>query len=309
VKMLSALSSVTTLAEQITTSRYIIVVGYVILLWDSILILPTEIERIWKSPLSVAKLAYLVNHYATIVILTLLTHAFGGLGNTQMSDNSCLGVASIGLAGGVVSLGVGNYLVLLQVWELWSQSPVVRLVLTGGFAVSYSTTLVIACLTIGQLASDVQFVPGLNICGLLHVPTLVRGIWAAPIAFEVLIFCFTVWNAMDRPRPQNSSLARDLYRDGILFFATLSIFRVFNLVIAIVAPTPFIAVGSCLIWEFNTVLLNRLILNQQVPLPEDNDDIYVNIDADDESARSIHIVRQWSRERWDDKGRTSFFMI
>jgi len=270
---------VTTLVHQVTVSQWLTVSGFVVLFWDSLLVFPEELQRVWKTHLTEAKFAFLVNHYATLAMTALLTHAFSGFARIfgqHLSSNYCLGVTSLGLAGGVVSLGVGNYLVLLQVWQLWDQRALIRLLLTIGWAVSYSTTLVLACITIKQLSSSIVYIPGLEICALTEVPTLVKAVWVSPIAFEILVFVFTVWNALDRPRPLQSSLVRDLYMDGIVFFVSLFVLRVCNLVVTTVAPKPFIAVGSCLIWELNTVLLNRLILNQHVPLKED-DEVYTRV--------------------------------
>jgi len=154
-----------------------------------------------------------------------------------------------------------------QVWQLWEQRPVIRLALTCGWAATYLATLAIACVVIAQIPPLIVSVPGFHLCGLTAVPKLVRIIWLSPIIFEVLVFVFTVWNAFDRPRHANETLTRALYVDGLLYFVTLSVLRVFNFIITAISPTPLVGVGSCLIWEFNTVALNRLILNQRVPLP------------------------------------------
>ncbi|EJD45750.1 hypothetical protein AURDEDRAFT_114048 [Auricularia subglabra TFB-10046 SS5] len=264
-------SSVTTAAVQIFSSRYISAVGYVVLLWDTLLILPDEIERVWRGGISLAKLAYLLNHYMSILILGMLVHAFSGLTEMTLTKRFCTDVTSIGLAGGVISLGIANYLVLLQVWQLWEQRAGIRLLLTLGWGISYSVTLIVGCLVIVDLYKVVEPVPGFNICGLTRIPGLVRVIWASPIVYEVLVFSFTVFNAIDRPRPADVSLASSLYRDGVLYFLSLSILRILNLVITSISPTPFVHVGSTLIWECNTVALNRLILNQRVPLPQSDE--------------------------------------
>jgi len=254
--------------EEIFASRYITAIGYVILLWDTIITLPREIELVWKAPFSLAKTAYLLNHYASIAFLTLLLSAFSGVSGIEPSSQFCLSATSVGLAGGVISLGVGNYLVLLQVWQLWDQKASIRLILTCGWAISYCTTLLIACLVISKIPELVYPVPGFDICGLRSIPDAMKGIWASPIVFEVLVFSFTVLNGIDRPRRSHESLTKSLHQDGILYFVSLSVFRIFNLVITTRAPTALVSAGSCLIWEFNVVLLNRLILNQKVPLPE-----------------------------------------
>ncbi|KZV83146.1 hypothetical protein EXIGLDRAFT_324274 [Exidia glandulosa HHB12029] len=265
------MSSVTTLAVQIAASRYLVAVGYVVLLWDTLLILPDEIERVWRGGISVTKLAYLLNHYVSIVFLTVLTHAFSGLTDHTPSKSFCVNASTLGLAGGVVSLGIGNYLVMLQVWQLWEQRSGIRLLLTVGWAVSYTITLTFACLVIVDLYPLMNPVPGFNICALTRIPGLIRFMWASPIVYEVLVFGFTVFNAFDRPRPADVGLAGALYRDGVLYFVSLFILRVINLVVTSLSPTPFVHVGSTLIWSSNVVALNRLILNQRVSIPESDE--------------------------------------
>lgn len=95
------------------------------------------------------------------------------------------------------------------------------------------------------LADTLSFADyGLNVCGVLAKPDVLRGIWAAPIALEVLVFVFTILNAAHRPRPANLSLGKALYRDGLLFFVALFALRVFNLVVIVSFRSSLQFVGS-----------------------------------------------------------------
>jgi len=281
-------SSVTTLAFEINSSRYLIAVGYVVLLWDTILTFPDEVERVWRSGISLPKIVFLANKLASLSILTVLMRAWSGIGvGNGLTHQFCESATQLGLAGGVISLGIANYLVLLQVWQLWEQRPSVRLFLTVGWGVTYSATLVIACIIIAQLPGLVVAVPGFNVCGLVSVPGLVRVIWLSPILFEILVFVMTVSNAYDRPRPQHDSIARALVRDGVFYFVSLSMLRVLNFIMSDLAPIALIPVGSCIIWQLNLVALNRLILNQRVPLPV-MDPSHIDIEFDFSGMSNVH---------------------
>jgi len=274
-------SSVTTLALEITASRYLTAVGYVVLLWDTILCFPDEVERIWQTGISHEKIVFLANKLASISILTVLMHSWSGIGvgANGLSHQFCGGSLQVGLAGGIISLGIGNYLVILQVWQLWEQKPSIRLALTIGWGITYFATLIIGCIILAQITPLVIVVPGFNICGVTSIPKLIRVIWLSPIFFELLVFMMTVWNAYDRPRHKTDSVAKALVRDGLLYFISLSLLRIFNFIITDVAPTALVPVGSCLIWSFNVAALNRLILNQRVPLPS-VDPSHIDIEFD-----------------------------
>ncbi|EJD45747.1 hypothetical protein AURDEDRAFT_165196 [Auricularia subglabra TFB-10046 SS5] len=169
-------------------------------------------QRVWRGG---------INHYVTILILGML------------------------VLGGVISLGVANYLVLLQVWQLWEQRAGIRLLLTLDWGISYSVTLIVGCLVIVDLYNVVEPVAGFNISRFTPIPGLVR------------VICYLMFNAIDRPRPADVSLASSLYRDGVLYFLSLSILRILNLVITWISPTPFVHVRSTPIWECDTVAFNR----------------------------------------------------
>lgn len=255
-------------------------------MWDTLLVFPDEIRHVWRGGITLAKLAYVLNHYASVAILTVLTYVFSGLMEHAPTKTFCVDAFTIGLSGGVISLGIGNYLVLLQVWQLWEQRAGIRLALTLGWAASYIVTLVFACVVIGSLDPLVTPLNGFNTCALSHIPTLIRFMWASPIVYEVLVFIFTIANALHRPRPADISLVKALYRDGVVYFVSLFILRVLNLVVTSLSPTPFVHVGSTLIWESNVVALNRLIINQRVLRPHtDNPPDYEMFTSTDSSAR------------------------
>ncbi|KZV97928.1 hypothetical protein EXIGLDRAFT_729443 [Exidia glandulosa HHB12029] len=258
-----------TLVTHAFVTRYVTMAAYTALLWDIITQLPSEVERVWLRRGSVARTIYLINRYATLLCLTLQVYGFSALATgSSPNDAFCRSALSLNLVVGTLSLGVGNYLVLLKVWALWDHAPWVVRATTIGWAAAYAATMLIVALTIGHLwTAMISLVPvNFHFCAITSKPDLIRGIWASPLAFEVLVFVFTIWNAADRPRKQGVSMLHMLGQDGVIFFLVRSILRVFNLIATIALPTSLTFIGSSVIWAANTITLGRLIMHWQAAL-------------------------------------------
>lgn len=263
IPLLPRLSS---LVNDAYLTRYVTIISFTLAIYDGFMLFPYELRHIWSARGSIAKWAYLVNRYMSFAGMALLVRGTGGLAWGDMTDNYCRATLGIDLALGALSIGVANYLVLLKVWYLWDQRRMVIAVTTVAWIFSYIATLAVVGVAIHQLLPHTYSFAayGINFCGALVKPSIMRGVWAAPIALEVLVFIFTVLNAAHRPRPADISLSHALYRDGILLFGSLFALRVFNLVVTILLPASLQFVGACLIWGVNQALLHRLILNQSV---------------------------------------------
>ncbi|KAH7100090.1 hypothetical protein BKA62DRAFT_771810 [Auriculariales sp. MPI-PUGE-AT-0066] len=257
------------------------VIGLTLVIYDGLNLLPNEIRYIWLARNSITKWVYLINRYVSLVGMALLVRATGMLDWGDLNDTFCVATMGACLSLGALSIGVGNYLVLLKVWFLWDQRRAIIAITTLAWIVSYTTTLALVGVSIAHLVpSTFSFAAyGINVCGVIAKPAVLRGIWAAPIALEVLVFAFTVLNAAHRPRPANVSLGKALYRDGLLFFLALFALRVFNLIVIVSFRSSLQFIGSCLIWGVNATLLHRLILNQtRQPMAK------ITVEDDNESA-------------------------
>ncbi|KZS89534.1 hypothetical protein SISNIDRAFT_227200 [Sistotremastrum niveocremeum HHB9708] len=77
--------------RNLVTTRYVALAGYIVLLWDSILMLPRERRYIWSAPSSPLKWIYLVKKYVAILFLTLATITeLSGMGGVIKSTMVCL---------------------------------------------------------------------------------------------------------------------------------------------------------------------------------------------------------------------------
>jgi hypothetical protein len=121
---------------------------------------------------------------------------------------------------------------------------------------------IVACALFAIVESipALTFEPNLHMCVLTH-----RGhvaiLWAPGIFFELVVFCTTWYNALDRPRKSNVSMTTVLYRDGFSYFTILFCLRIANLVLAVAAPLSLIFLGVFFIWCTTTITITRFILN------------------------------------------------
>ncbi|KZV85437.1 hypothetical protein EXIGLDRAFT_841500 [Exidia glandulosa HHB12029] len=262
--LLPLLANVKQLVSDVYVVRYVTISSLALAVYDGIVLFPYEVRYIWRARNSFAKWVYLLNRYISFGGIALLVRGTGALQWGNVTDDYCRGMVGVCLVLGALAIGVANYLVLLKVWFLWDQRRMVVALTTVAWLFSYIATLAVVGASVHQLMPHTfSFAPyGLNVCGVIEKPAILRGIWAAPIALEVVVFVFTLLNAVHRPRPANLSLTRALYRDGILFFAALFFLRIFNLVATVALPASLQFIGSCLIWGVNAALLHRLILNQ-----------------------------------------------
>ncbi|KAG1745035.1 uncharacterized protein EDB91DRAFT_1122210, partial [Suillus paluster] len=241
-------------------SQYVSAAGLVVLLWDHLLTFHDEVELIWRARLSLPKLLFLFNRYAVSASLIILTYAFSGISDDILSDSFCHTWFGVGVVVGMVSIGTSNFLILLRLWVLWERRT--RLVVSTLilFLLTQTTSIICTSYIVCSMLPYMIFEPQLHVCMLIKEVDFVI-LWAPGIAFELMIFIMTWWNALDRPLPRHAKMARVMYRDGSIYFFVLFALRLLNLVLSLVAPLSLTFLGVFFIWSACNVTLTRLIMN------------------------------------------------
>lgn len=66
------------------------------------------------------------------------------------------------------------------------------------------------------LTAQTAYSPLFDSCIISFKPKIIAIVWAGPIVFDIIVFFFTVWNAIDRPRNMATTITNSLYRDGVV---------------------------------------------------------------------------------------------
>ncbi|THV02589.1 hypothetical protein K435DRAFT_775393 [Dendrothele bispora CBS 962.96] len=246
--------------QHIWASRYLSIAGVVVLFYDHLLTLDREVELIWLAPWKTPKTLYLFLRY--LVHTTLIIHAYqlSGLGNDGLTDKFCQIWFPLGLVLGVISLAVGNFLVLIHVWNLWERKRLFILWSLLLFIATQLANIVCLVMTVRDLVPHVAFSKDLKLCVLIE-RGIIALLWAPGLFFEAIMFFVVLWNAFNRPRTVNSDVARALCRDGLIYFASLFTLRLANLLLFSFATLSLIFLGVFFIWCSTTMTVTRLVLN------------------------------------------------
>jgi len=248
------------LALDAFATRYLSASGLVILLFDHALTFSDEVDLVWKSSRrSFSKYAFLTNRYLVPVVLLALAVSMCGF--VRFSDAACRYLIVVSAVLGIISIGMANILILLQVVWLWDKNRTVRNLLAGGFILSFSATSVFMFVALHKLFDGIRYSSLVHMCSSTTQTRALIVVWASPMLFEALVLVLTLWNSVDRPRHEQTTLTRVLLNDGIAFFFILSLLRAMNLIFAAVGSVSKSMMSICFVWAMITVTLNRCILH------------------------------------------------
>jgi len=229
-------------------------------LYDHSLTFGDEVEYVWRSRWSFPKGLFLFIRYLVPVVMIINTHQMSGLAQPILSDKFCTVWICTAAYLALISIAIGNFIVLLRLWVLWDRNrrlmgwTIVYYVLTQIGAVACST------ISIGKMVDAISFQRSLHIC-IITSRSDFALLWAPGIFFEVMVFATACWNALERPRDRNSPFVRAMYRDGLAYFLVLFSLRMCNMMLAIFAPISLMFIGVFFIWCSTTVTLARLVIN------------------------------------------------
>ncbi|KAI0686846.1 hypothetical protein BC835DRAFT_1378235 [Cytidiella melzeri] len=248
--------------QDIRTTRYMGVVGLVLLMYDHALTFGDEVSLVWAAPRSFAKYAYLFNRYMVLVCLLAIAHEMCGFVGDVYSDLSCRKFLFVVSILSLLSIAIGNVLVLLRVVLLWDHRPTIFRLLAGGFLVSFSVQATLMVISLLEMFSGLYWVSTpINMCITTFTPRKFIGVWASPMLFEVLVLFSTILNALDRPHQAHTRVADSLYRDGITYFCAVAFCRTLNLIFATIGRPSTSMLMVFFTWSATTTVLSRSLLN------------------------------------------------
>jgi hypothetical protein len=163
----------------------------------------------------------------------------------------------------VVSIGIGNALVLIRMILLWENKLAAKRLLIGGFLISISATAALMATTLVHLWDGLSYNVFAKMCITETTTPFLAGVWACPMLFEVVVLISTIWNAIDRPTHGSIPLMRSLRRDGIVYFLSISAFRIINLALAATLRPDLAILLVFFIWSMTNLILNRSLLSLQ----------------------------------------------
>lgn len=244
-------------------TRYLSVIGLVILVYDWTLTLPDEVRYIWRAPASYAKYTFIMNRYLVMGTLAAVAYEMCGFVGNAFSDEGCRIFIFTCSMIAIFSVGIANLLVLLRVVILWDHRPLILKLMVAGFVTSLTAQTVTLIISLLSVLSSISWSPIAKMCIVTRSTHLLVAVWASPMLFEALTLLLTAFNALDRPRAASEPIVKSLRSDGIGYFLTITCFRIMNVVLAAIGRPSFTFLGVFFIWSMTTMVLNRSLLNMR----------------------------------------------
>ncbi|KAI0733126.1 hypothetical protein C8Q72DRAFT_895175, partial [Fomitopsis betulina] len=241
-------------------------VGLVVLLYDHALTFGEEVRLVWFAPRSLTKYAFLFNRYLVLATLLCVACALCGFVGDLFTDTVCKHFIFTVSMLAVISIGIANMLVLLRVVILWDEHPVVLKLMVAAYITSFVTQAVTIIITLIKILPGVAWSSAAGTCVAAYSSRLIVAVWASPMLFELFVLISTSWNALDRPTSAQTPLTKALHSDGILYFAAVSLLRLFNVILSglSISRPSFTLLGVFFVWAMTTTIVNRSLLQFRV---------------------------------------------
>jgi len=231
----------------------------VILLYDHLLSLGSEINVIWSAKRTSAKGMFLFIRYMVPCAMALYTVQLSGLADIHLGDSFCRWWGSSAVFMGWATVATSNFLILLRLWVIWDRDRRLMMYTLLCYFVAQTMGLAAASLLVWRMQPSLYWNLEFSMCTFWHrVPVAI--VWAPGTAFEIVMCGITWWNALNLPRTSNAPLAAAIYRDGLLYFLLLLCLRITNTALAFAAPPGFFFIAMFPVWCATTTTTCRLII-------------------------------------------------
>nr|GAT58531.1 predicted protein [Mycena chlorophos] len=221
------------LATGLFATRCVNIAAVVILLYDHALTLGTEVRLIWPAKFTSAKALFLFERYCVPAgMLVYIVQLFSGLYGATFSDEFCrwwMGIAAFVAWAAVAS---SNFLILLRLWLVWDRNRQLMIWTMFIFIGLQVAGLACAAIVVQEMTPSMAWNTEMQMCTWTVSKVHVAILWVPGMAFDLIMFCITWWNALTKPRPSNTPLATVMYRDGLYFFLILLCLRMINTVLS-----------------------------------------------------------------------------
>ncbi|KAJ7473116.1 hypothetical protein B0H11DRAFT_2282633 [Mycena galericulata] len=255
--MSSASLDVASVAQDQRLRRSVFLTGLVVVLYDHLLTLGSEIKHIWVRPVKRSSIWFLTVRYVALLSnLSMMTFFFG-----DFSPESCKILtitANIVLVTQEILVGCTLALRVCAIYG-FKWRVLVSLVIVAVVAVSLGIWAVV------RPEVTLETTPS-SCFATMPRPTAIRTAtaWDAQLACDILILCLTLWRAVTYHRTvglRSGSLLATMVRDGVLYFGVICAVNVANIVMLYSGD---ITTADSLTWfasAISVTMISRLMLN------------------------------------------------
>ncbi|KAK0444979.1 uncharacterized protein EV420DRAFT_979024 [Desarmillaria tabescens] len=225
-----------------------------VILYDLILLLPTEIDYVWlPRPVHPFLLLFALNRYLPLVGMAFTIHWL----SHQPSGTQCRQFFFIMSPLAVTGVFTSQVILMIRTYAIWDRHSAVFwcFIVTGVFCFIPE----VVCLVI-QLKTMQFIAPSSNYPGCLNVSSnLAKTFYIPVVVSETIIASLTLFKGVQHLRHSSHPFLIEFYVSGIFFYACLLFMTLTNILVPMWAEsiTPFLGYFQL---ALHSILTNRIML-------------------------------------------------
>ncbi|KLO09661.1 hypothetical protein SCHPADRAFT_943473 [Schizopora paradoxa] len=260
---------------QAVNVKYTFVSAVVLLLYDTIINLPDEIDFIWYHGWSVGKVLYILTRYSCFFdAVVVLWYSF----STSLSSESCRILYEMTNWSMTVGVIMCQVVFIIRTYAIWGKN---NLILAYLSAVEV-TAVVASIIELNQSNRSVIFVPSPSQAIVPCVPILGNNklfiCFSIVMVVELNILCLSLIKGFSQWKRESTPLVHTLYRDGVVYFAVLFSISLMNLIFVLKTfNTPYFYIVAEPQRVFHSVLASRVIINVRKTVSENETNLSTRV--------------------------------
>ncbi|KLO16039.1 hypothetical protein SCHPADRAFT_901857 [Schizopora paradoxa] len=243
---------------QAVNVKYSFVIAVTLLIYDTIISLPDEINLIWSQCWSFGKVFYILTRYLNFLdTATILWYSF----DPKLTIESCRRLYETGMWLITIGITICHVVLVVRTYAIWERSHSIL-----AYLISIQiATFVIEVFQLDQAVKSITFTPSPVPTIVPCIPTLGNNgmfrVFCIVLGFEGNILCLLFYKAVSQWRRDSTPLIHALYRDGFIYFAVLFAISLSNTVVVLkFFESPYYYVTIQLQRVFHSILASRLII-------------------------------------------------
>lgn len=236
-------------------------------IYDYFTTLSSEVDLVWRDKWGAGKILFLMGRYRIWPELVIILH----YGMFKDVPSPCRFTYTYCAWSVLVGVTVGDAILVLRTWAVWGTS---RRILFALIILLCATTAINAYY-LTRFLRDLTFLPreqqdpailkvaGENMCAFTAMGREIGISWIAVAGFELVIFLLTAikLKGIAHAYYRTSRLVSSIYRDGILYFITLSSVSIANVIFIYTQPPEYIILLALMQGTLHSILTCKLILH------------------------------------------------
>ncbi|CAE6490313.1 unnamed protein product [Rhizoctonia solani] len=242
-----------------SASIYCEIASLTFVLFDHVVTIDQEVERIWKSPWSLPKVLFLFNRYTGPISLLVNTTIF----TNSPAYSVCQKWIHFEGAAGIIAKAAAEMIMIFRLYALYRGSKIMLVLLVLGSICNLTTMSVLMQLGLERITIYERPGSWYKGCHPVGLPNWFWGYYISPLIFETILLLLTLYKTVGhiRSKVTHTPVIQLFVRDGVAYFAIMFCTLLSNALIWLLAPPGLLEAGIGFAIAVPTVMASRILLN------------------------------------------------